>query len=148
VWDDAQPIVRSRIYAPHLERLARIWVRDFASQDSVGGVADEVEGSEVAGVGQLDLVAVERPVNGSRKVIAVGEVKSGAEPVGVAGVTRLDVAVDRLATGRSLEVRKMMSPSIKRVLVARAGFTLELRRLAARRGDIELVDLARLYHGS
>ena len=148
VWDDAQPIVRSRIYAPHLERLARVWMRDFASQDSVGGVADEVEGSDISGIGQLDLVAIERAVTGARKVIAVGEVKSGVEPVGMAEVQRLDIAIDMLTTGRSIQVRRMMTSRPKQILVARAGFTVELRRAAARRGDIELVDLARLYQGA
>jgi uncharacterized protein len=147
VWDDAQPIVRSRIYAPHLEHLARLWVRDFASQDTVGGVVDEVEGSDVVGVGQLDLVVVERSVTGARKMIAIGEVKSGIEPVGVSEVERLDKTIIKLAAGRSPRIRQMMSVRTKQILVARSGFTVELRRLAARRADIELVDLQRLYAG-
>lgn len=148
VWEDAQPIVRSQIYGYHLERLAREWVRDFASQESVGGVPDEVEATELAGVGQLDLVAVERSVTGARKVIAIGEVKSGTEPVGTGEIDRLDDAVTQLASGRSTRVRRMMSAHTKLVIVARAGFTVGLRRAAARRDDIELVDLARLYTGS
>jgi DNA-binding MarR family transcriptional regulator len=147
VWEDAQPIVRSRIYGPHLERLAREWMRDFASQESVGGVVDEVEASEIVGVGQLDLVAIERSTTGARKIIAVGEVKSGNDPVGVGEVERLDGMIAKLASARSTKVRAMTSANIKRILVARAGFTVDLRRAAARRSDIELVDLARLYTG-
>lgn len=40
------------------------------------------------------------------------------------------------------------APTVKRVLVARCGFTTEVRRQARVRGDIELVDLDRLYNGS
>ena len=147
VWQDAQPVVRTRIYAPHLERLARTWVRDFASQDTVGGVANEVESSELSGVGQLDLVAVERNPSGASKIIAIGEVKSGVQPVGLAEVARLDEAVKNLASVRSVRVRRMVTPSCKRILVSRAGFTAELHKIAAGRPDVELVDLPRLYGG-
>jgi AAA+ ATPase superfamily predicted ATPase len=147
VWDDARPIVRSLIYAPHLETLARSWVRDFASPESVDGVADHVEPSDVAGVGQLDLVAVERGTKGGQRVIAVGEVKSGIEPVGIGELDRLDDAIAKLGTARSVAIRRLMVGHPKRILVARAGFTVELRRAVKRRGDVELVDLARLYGG-
>jgi hypothetical protein len=40
------------------------------------------------------------------------------------------------------------APHVRRLLVARAGFTAELRRLARQRSDVELVDLSRLYGGS
>jgi len=34
------------------------------------------------------------------------------------------------------------------MLFSRSGFTVDLRRMAAARGDTELVDLSRLYGGS
>ncbi len=147
VWDDARPVVRSQIYGPHLEALSRSWVRDFASPESIGGVVDEVESSNIAGVGQLDLVAVERASNGGRTLIAVGEVKSGVEPVGASELDRLDEAVTKLASARSPMIRRMADAHPKRILVARSGFTIDLRRAAKRRGDVELVDLMRLYSG-
>ena len=148
VWEDARTIVRSQIYAPHLESLARSWIRDYASQDSLGGVVDEVEPSELAGIGQMDLVAVEMGTKGNRKVIAIGEVKSGIEPVGIKELERLDEAITNLASARSVQVRRMMAVPPKRILVARSGFTVELHRAATRRGDVELVDLQRLYDGN
>ena len=148
VWEDARTIVRSQIYAPHLESLARSWIRDYASQDSLGGVVDEVEPSELAGIGQMDLVAVEMGTKGNRKVIAIGEVKSGIEPVGIKELERLDEAITNLASARSVQVRRMMAAPLKRILVARSGFTVELHRAAKRRGDVELVDLMRLYDGN
>ena len=148
VWEDARSIVRSQIYAPHLESIARSWIRNFASQDSIGGVVDEVESTEIVNTGQLDLVAVERGAKGNRKIIAVGEVKSGIEPVGIGELERLDEAIVKLGSARSLTVRRMIAVPPKRILVSRAGFTVELHRAASRRGNVELVDLIRLYGGN
>ena len=148
VWEDARSIVRSQIYAPHLESIARSWIRNFASQDSIGGVVDEVESTEIVNTGQLDLVAVERGTKGDRKIIAVGEVKRGIEPVGIAELERLDEAIVKLGSARSLLVRRMIAVPPKRILVSRAGFTVELHRAATRRGNVELVDLIRLYGGN
>ncbi len=148
VWDDAQPMVRSQIYGPHLESIARGWLRDFASPETAGGVIDEIAPTELpGGIGQLDLVAVERSTNGGRSVIAIGEVKSGLEPIGAKVLDRLDHIADRLHTVRTAQVRRMTPSDPKRILVARSGFTLDVRRAAARRPDVELVDMIRLYAG-
>jgi uncharacterized protein len=139
VWDDAQPLVRSRIYGPHLESLAREWVQFDALEETVGG---RVAACGPCTVGsrskrlELDIAAVEISPRGARTVCAVGEVKSGHDPVGLSELDRLDRAVDLLAPSTSAP---------KRILVARAGFTRELTQAARRRGDTELVDLARLY---
>lgn len=62
------------------------------------------------------------------------------EPIGVQELPRLDqIAVALGERG---------APLIKRLLVARTGFTAELGRESRRRGDVELVDLDRLYSGS
>jgi hypothetical protein len=37
------------------------------------------------------------------------------------------------------------APAVRRVLVARRGFTAELRREASRRGDTSLIELDRIY---
>jgi hypothetical protein len=147
VWEDARPVVRSQIYAPHLESIARTWFREFASAETAGGVVDEVDSSTIAGVGQLDLVAVERTPKGGRRVIAIGEVKSGADPGGLAELERLDMAATKLRATRSTRVREMMTGHTTRVVVSRAGFTTDLLRSVAPRSDVQLVDLLRLYHG-
>ena len=97
-------------------------------------------------VGQLDLVAVERTTKGAKRVIACGEVKSGIERVGIAELQRLDSIIDTLSATRSAP-HALVRLDVRRILVARAGFTVELTRAAARRGDVELVDLHRLYTG-
>ena len=149
VWDDARPTVRARIYGPHLERLARNWAQEFADEQTIGGVADEVEPTELpGGLGQIDLVATERATTGGRSIVAIGEVKSGGQPVGANELDRLDRLVQQLRDVRADRRRWAVSSAPKLLVVARAGFTAELRRAADRRHDVELVDLARLYGGS
>lgn len=141
VWDDMQPTVRARVYGPHLERLTRVWVTGFASEDTldarvlaVGPSTVRVDGTEH----QIDVVATETTPRGGTRVAVVGEVKATQVPVGGDELDRLDRIVDALGGKAS---------AARRLLVARAGFTAGLRRAAARRGDVVLVDLPRLYHG-
>ena len=148
VWDDAQPIVRSRIYGPHLEEVAKQWCAHFAPVEVLGGEPDEVGSSDVAGVGQIDLVVVERTPAGGRQVVAVGEVKSGAEPPGGAVLARLDQIVDGLAAVRRDRRKWVLAPTVHRLVVARSNFTAELRRTARSRPDTKLIDLTTLYRGS
>jgi uncharacterized protein len=145
VWTDVLPLVRSQIYGPHLERLAKEWVLAYASDRTMGGVVTSV-GSSVLTTGrragriQLDLVAVGSTSRGGTEVLALGEVKAGAESVGIDHLTRLETAELRIAGVRA-------AAPVKKLLVARAGFTVELQRLARHRSDVELVDLHRLYAG-
>lgn len=141
-WSEAAPLVASRIYGPHLEDLACQWVQTWAAPGTVGGEPALVGPSEVSLGGvrrQVDLVVVETTPRGGRRVLAVGEVKSEAEPVGPATLETVDAVADHLQGDQGSAVR--------RLLFARGAFTGPLRRLARARGDVELVDLHRLYHG-
>jgi uncharacterized protein len=141
VWNEAMPLVRSRIYGPHLERLAREWILLDASTTTTGDRVRSVGPSRV-GTGpnelQLDILALSDSTRGKPQVCAIGEVKSGEQRVGPALLDRLDLAVTMLPTGSQ-------SPKVKRILVSRAGFTRELEKLARTRRDVELVDMHRLY---
>jgi uncharacterized protein len=143
VWDDALPLVRARIFARHLEHLARQWLLLDASEDTAGSRV-RLCGPSAAGSGarrlQLDVLATGVSAKGSRRVCAVGEVKSGRQPIGKAELDRLDRAVGLLPPATS-------DAPVKRILFARSGFTRELEQAARRRPDLELVDLHRLYNG-
>jgi uncharacterized protein len=79
-----------------------------------------------------------RPVVASQILAPhLGEVKATDERVGVDQLVRLDDIAGRLA-----------NPACKRLIVSKAGFTTDLERAAARRADVELVDLVRLYTGT
>jgi uncharacterized protein len=142
VWDAATSTIASRIHGPHLEALASEWILAHASETTIGGSADSVGSSTLTVAGQsmqLDVVVAERSGSGQRKIIAIGECKAEATPVGEHELDRLDAAAAVVTSRWSL--------SPKRMLFARAGFTLGLRRAADRRDDVELIDLHRLYSG-
>jgi uncharacterized protein len=141
VWAKAMVMVRSQIFAPHLELLAREWLMSDADEQTTAGGPLNHCGPSRVGVGQralrLDLLATVADPRGADKVSVIGEVKSGQERT---GLDRLDAAVLLLDP-------KRVSGSPKRLLLARSGFTRELEQRARTRPDVELVDLPRLYNG-
>jgi uncharacterized protein len=136
VWTDARPDVATKISAPHAEHIAREWVLSYAATSTLGGVVHEVGPSEVAGVGQVDLVGVEATAVGGRRPIFVGEVKATTARTGTGVLDRLDA------------VAAKVNPSAMRLLVSISGFTSDLERTAAQRSDVQLIDVYRLYHGT
>jgi uncharacterized protein len=73
-------------------------------------------------------------------VLAIGEAKASVKPVDVAELARLDHLRQLLPADRVAGPPRLL-------LFARAGFSARLRRAAAARSDVELVDLDRLYQG-
>jgi uncharacterized protein len=145
VWLEAEPTVASLILGPQLEQLAADWAMLFAAHDTFGGSVTAAGPTSVGSM-QIDLAAIERGARGAQRVLALGEVKAQQTRVGVTVVDRLDLACSELA--RSKVSSLQVTEPIKRVIVSRSGFTNDVRRLAERRDDIELVDLERLYTGS
>jgi uncharacterized protein len=144
VWEDALVMVRSRIFGPHLEHLAREWVLLDSEPATTGGAVGACGPSRIGTGGRtidLDLLATAATHRGKKRVCVVGEVKSGQERVGLDQLDRLDAAVAMIDP-------KLTPEPPKRLLVSRSGFTRELEQVAARRSDVELVDLVRLYSGS
>ncbi|MPZ19043.1 MAG: ATP-binding protein [Luteitalea sp.] len=145
VWADARETVVSLIYGPHLEDLARIWCMHHAAEATVGGVATKVRPAVLACRDhrrghQLDLVVTDgRPGKGER-IIAIGEAKAHGRALAIEELKRLD------------HLRALLPPSQvtvppRLILVSTAGVARDLRAEAQRRGDVELVDLDRLYAG-
>lgn len=122
---------RSRVLGPHLEQLARVWARDHASTDTLGGSVGTVGWTTVHDrarkVGhEVDLVVLD---DGGR-VLALGEVKW------------------RVLTGEDLERLRHITlmpgaEAARLVLCSATGFTPDLSSV-----DVELVDVDRLYLGS
>jgi AAA+ ATPase superfamily predicted ATPase len=143
VWQDAQPRLARAAYRPHLEWLAAEWALRHADPDSVGGSLRSVGATVLRSAGQrhqLDLVGVEPDRHGNDRVCVVSEAKAEREPMGIGELERLDAVIALVA--------RRAKAQVKRLLVARGGFTSELRRTARRRRDVELVDLDRLYRGA
>jgi uncharacterized protein len=141
VWDEALPLVRSQIYGPHLERLAREWLL-LDAPEQITGERVRVVGPSHVGLGakmlQLDMLALSDSVRGKPQICAIGEVKSGEQRVSLGELERLDLAAALLSATHE-------GPRIKRILVSAAGFTRDLEKQVRARKDVELVDLKRLY---
>ena len=143
VWDDAQPRLARHVFGPHLESIAAEWALRFADPETLGGPARTAAPSVLRAGGEtLQLnVVVTTPSRQDRDLVsAIGECKVERATTGVGQLERLDhIAVLLGARAR---------PELRRLLFAAGGFTAELRRLARRRADVDLIDLDRLYHGS
>jgi len=148
-WSDAAARFESGVVGPAFEGIARAWTSRYASLDTLGGVAARV-GSTVVNDGagrsrlEIDVVAVdvrsdvEPGVNPA--LLLIGEAKSGPDPRGIAELRRLERAKELLA-GRARTERTRLA------IFAAGGFTADLRSEVARRSDVVLVDLERLYAG-
>lgn len=146
VWDSVQDTVEGKIYGPHFEDLAREWTLKHASDETCGGPPTRVRPATIACKEhrqghELDVVVLSDPPYETSRVLAVGEAKASAHPIGVQALERLEHLRDLVPGDKAVA-------EVKLLLFARGGFTLELRRLAASRADVELIDLARLYGGS
>lgn len=144
IWADSQDRYQTTVLGPHFERLARTWVRDFASAQTLGGVPSLVVNGLVndpkaKAAREIDVVAIAG--EGRRKdVIALGEVKWG-RTVGTLELERLK------GLKQLLDSRSDVSVADARLLLfSGAGFTNELRALGEK-GDVVLIELHRLYHG-
>jgi uncharacterized protein len=143
IWHESEATVSSLILGPQLEQLAYDWSLRYADPATFGGSVAEV-GPTVIGDQQVDLAAVEHTTRGAKRLLAVGEVKARTTRVGMDVVDRLDRISDMAERSTKIEVAR----PLRRVVVARSGFTNEVRRMANTRRDLELVDLDRLYGGA
>ncbi len=91
---------------------------------------------------EVAVVALGRNDDGSTRVLALGEAKHTTARRTVADLDRLDLA-------RSLVARKHVGTEDARLpLFSASGFDANLRRVGGGRGDVELIDLDRLYLGA
>ena len=138
VWAEVAATVRSRIYRPHLETLAREWVGFYASPETTGGPPARVGRTEVPCPEHRVRHEVDVVTLSGDRVVSLGEVKAGNQPVPVDELSRLVHLRDLLprASGARL------------LLFSLAGFDDDLEKAARQNGAVELVDLERLYTGS
>jgi AAA+ ATPase superfamily predicted ATPase len=146
VWAEAADTAAALIYGPHLETLARGWCLEHAAEQTLGGIASRVQPTVLACPQhrqghELDVVVTEVRPFASDQVVAIGEVKATRAPVGDGELNRLEHLRGMLPPGRH-------AGQVRLLLFSRAGFTRALRESASLRGDVELIDLHRLYAGS
>ncbi len=146
-WADAQPRFRSQILGPHFESTARAWTERYASPRTLGGTPRrvgfaQVNDRDVRQSFELDVVAEGQggQANGKPRLLVIGEAKASERPRTLADLARLDRLRLHLTTRADVGGTKLL-------LFGRSGFDPDLVQLAARRPDVELVDLRRLYEG-
>jgi len=143
IWSQAISTFDSQVVGPSFESAARYWVSHFASPATLGA-APELVGPTTVAVpdgrgGELDVVAAGHGAKapGDRPVHAIGEAKAG-QRITERHLRRLEGI--RAALGTRAKGAKM--------LLFGADFSPEICSTAARRSDVELIDLERLYTGS
>ena len=138
VWAEVAATVRSRIYGPHLETLAREWVAFYASPETTGGPPARVGRSGVPCPEHRVRHKVDVVTLSGDRVVSLGEVKTGNQPVSVDQLSRLVHLRDLLPRASGARM----------LLFSLAGFDHDLRKAAGQNSAVELVDLERLYTGS
>lgn len=144
-WLDSADTVNSKIYGPHFEELARQWCLWHAQEGTLGDRPSMVQSATLACSRhrqghELDVVVTRKRPGLSNVVLAIGEAKSAATPVGAVELSRLEHLRELIPSNR------VESPP-RLLLFSRTGFTAELSRSASARRDVELVDLERMYRG-
>lgn len=129
----------SQVRGPVFEAQARTWARRFAStatidpHSNIGPSSVTIDGVDH----ELDLVAAtDGPTPAKRAIVAIGEAKAG-EVLGLGHLKRLERA--RAALGQRAVDAKLFLFGTE--------IDPALAPVAARRSDVEIVDLDRLYHG-
>jgi uncharacterized protein len=146
VWTTNADTVAGKIYGPHFEELSREWCFEHADSETLGGVAAAVRPTEIScrehrQGHKLDIVVTETTSFAADRIIAIGEAKGTTTPMTVSQLQRLEHLRGLLPSAKVGELPKLL-------LFARSGFTSDLVHTAARRTDVELVDLGRLYGGA
>lgn len=142
-WGDAAPRFRSAVLGPHFETVARTWAFRYARPAALGGPALRVGFTQVNDPTarerfELDVVAEGIDGSGRRRILAIGEAKASGRRLGVSDLTRL-------RRMRALLAARADATGARLLLFGRAGFDRALTSAAAEAGDVELVDLPRLY---
>jgi AAA+ ATPase superfamily predicted ATPase len=147
VWVREQPTFLSKVVGPHFEQLCRTWARWYATPATLGGRRGRVGSGTVADPAaktthEIDVAVFGSEEDGRRTLLAVGEAKWN-EPIGVRRLRRLEHIRGLLRGRTDIEVE-----NTRLLYFSGAGFTDEVRSLAATSDSVQLVDLDRLYHGS
>jgi hypothetical protein len=90
---------------------------------------------------ELDVVVTESGAYAADRIIGIGEAKGTSSPMDVPHLERLEHLRGLLPGAKINGLPKLL-------LFARSGCTPALAGSAAKRADIELIDLHRLYRGS
>ncbi|MDX3242271.1 ATP-binding protein [Streptomyces sp. ME18-1-4] len=144
VWRSSRSRFLSGVVGPHFEQICREWVAHVAAPETFGGMPIDVTYGTVpdqAGRTSHEIDVVVRGAVGQDNgvLLSLGEAKWD-QVMGVGHLERLRHAAALLAE------RGIDTSAVRLACYSGAGFSDELRA-AGDRGEVVLVDLARLYMG-
>ena len=144
VWRSSRSRFLSGVVGPHFEQICREWVAHFAAPETFGGMPIDVTYGTVpdqAGRTSHEIDVVVRGAVGQDNgvLLSLGEAKWD-QVMGVGHLERLRHAAALLAE------RGIDTSAVRLACYSGAGFSDDLRA-AGDRGEVVLVDLARLYAG-
>jgi len=146
-WRSAAETFASNILGPHFEHLARAWVvlhgRDEGLRERAGVVGPTVVNDPAGRTRhEIDVVGLaegQAPRSRHPRVVLLGEAKHSARRLTMFNLDRLD-RLRSLLAGRGVD-----ASGAQLALFTRSGVDAHLARAAARRDDVVLVDVPRLY---
>ncbi|MDZ7679646.1 MAG: hypothetical protein U5K29_13980 [Acidimicrobiales bacterium] len=141
-WPAAEATFRSKVVGPTFEGMARHWATQYATIPGLAGPGTQIGATTVSVDGaeyEVDLVAARDGGDspGERTITALGEAKSG-EDLTFSHLNKLERFRDTLGDRATDATLVLFGTRFAKNLVART----------KDRGDVELVDLERLYMGS
>ncbi|WP_093781132.1 ATP-binding protein [Streptomyces sp. yr375] len=144
VWRSSRYRFLSAVVGPHFEQICREWVAHFAAPETFGGMPIDVTYGTVpdqAGRTSHEIDVVVRGAVGQDNgvLLSLGEAKWD-QAMGMGHLERLRHAAALLAA------RGIDTSAVRLACYSGGGFSDELRA-AGDRGEVVLVDLARLYAG-
>jgi len=145
-WADAQQRFSTHVLGPQFEQTARDYTFRYAPNEVVGHPVAEV-GTTVVNdrLGrarhQVDVVALARTSDGSKRLLAIGEAKHTNRPVGAHELERLE----RIRALIEAEGTRSADGQARLLLFSASGFTDDLERTVEHRTDVSLLGLAELY---
>ncbi|MEU1161390.1 ATP-binding protein [Streptomyces sp. NPDC005921] len=144
VWESSRSRFLSAVVGPHFEQICREWVAHFATPETFGGMPIDVSYGTVPDQAErtgheIDVVVRGAVGQDSGVLLSLGEAKWD-QVMGLGHLERLR-HVTALLAGRGVD-----TSAVRLACYSGAGFTDGLRA-ASDRGEVVLVDLARLYEG-
>ncbi|GGN12905.1 ATP-binding protein [Streptomyces fuscichromogenes] len=144
VWESSRPRFLSAVVGPHFEQICREWVAHFAAPETFGGMPIDVSYGTVPDQAErtgheIDVVVRGAVGQDSGVLLSLGEAKWD-QTMGLGHLERLRHVTALLAA------RGVDTSAVRLACYSGAGFTDDLWA-EADRGEVVLVDLARLYEG-
>ncbi len=147
VWNRMTQTFASKVVGPHFERLCRDWARWYASPETLGGYPAKVSSGALSdrsarALLETDVVVLGQDGASHPEILCLGEAKWNTV-LTPGHLGRLERTRDLLrdhSGARSADQTRL-------ALFSGTGFSDDLRALAARRPEVVLIDLDRLYRG-